>query len=60
VVFFLFSQIATNEVAIQTTSKYTLITVLNYDLYQPNGQVQDQQRANKGPQLIKDNKENNI
>ena len=38
----------TSEVASKTTSKYSIITVLNYDLYQDKGKQEGSQRASKG------------
>jgi hypothetical protein len=38
----------TNEVASRSTSKFTVITVINYDLYQSKGKVSGKQRANEG------------
>lgn len=38
----------TNEVAIRTTNKFSIITVLNYDLYQTNGKQDGEQWANGG------------
>lgn len=49
----------TGELGKQTTNKYTLITVTNYDVYQLPGQTKGKQRANKGQQLNKDNNKNN-
>lgn len=39
----------TNEIEIQTTSHYSIITVNNYDLYQPSDQQIDIQTTNKRP-----------
>lgn len=52
--------ISTNEITKLTTSKYTIFKVNNYDLYQSNNQVSNHRLTNDQPQLIKDNKENNI
>lgn len=52
--------ISTNEITKSTTSKYTIFKVNNYDLYQSNNQVSNHRLTNDQPQLIKDNKENNI
>ena len=41
--------ISTNEVASHSTTKYTLLIVNNYSLYQCGGQVKGQQRASQGP-----------
>jgi hypothetical protein len=38
----------TGEVAIKTTSKFSIITVKNYDLYQDEGKQEGKQRASKG------------
>ena len=42
----------TGEITVETTNKYTLITVVNYSKYQcpdpVEGQTEDKQRANKG------------
>ena len=40
---------STNEITIRTTSKYTVITVLNYDEYQSTNQVTNQQLTNNQP-----------
>ena len=40
---------STNEITIRTTSKYTVITVLNYDEYQNTNQVTNQQLTNNQP-----------
>ena len=39
----------TNEITKSTTSKYTIITINNYDKYQNNNQVDNQQTTNKQP-----------
>lgn len=52
--------ISTNEITKSTTSKYTIFKVNNYDLYQSNNQATNHRLTNDQPQLIKDNKENNI
>ena len=53
----------TSEVASKTTSKYSIITVLNYDLYQDNGKQEGSQRASegqaKGKQRATTNNDNN-
>ena len=55
---------STNEVAIETTSRYTLISVVSFDKYQGEGHTDGQTRgkrgANKGQQNknIKNNKNN--
>jgi len=56
---------STNEITSQPTNRYSIITVLNYDLYQDNNQQLNQQITNKQPtdnQQItttnNDNKEN--
>lgn len=40
---------STNEVAIKTTNKYSIITITNWEKYQDRGQQEGQQEANKGP-----------
>ena len=44
---------ATSEIVVQATNKYSIITVLNYNLYNPekteSDQQNDQQNANKRP-----------
>ena len=40
---------STNEITKQTTSKYTIITINNYDKYQGYNQVENQQTTNKQP-----------
>ena len=54
---------STGELAIKTTNKYTLISVVNYNKFQDvnykNGKQTDKQKANKGQQLNKYNKYNN-
>ena len=38
----------TGEVAVKSTSQYSIITVVNYDLYQDDGRQNGRQRAGKG------------
>lgn len=38
----------TNEVASESTNKYTIITINNYDKYQAEGKQEDKQAANEG------------
>ncbi len=52
---------STNEVAIETTPKFSIITIKNYDLYQQGanetaneGQAKGKRRANEGQQWKKD------
>ena len=37
---------STNEITIKTTNKYSIITIVNYDLYQQNNQEYNQQLTN--------------
>lgn len=39
----------TNELTIKATSKYTIITVVNYDKYQQDNQQNNQQKTNEQP-----------
>ena len=41
--------ISTNEITIATTNKYSVITVVNYELYQQINQVSNQQLTNNQP-----------
>lgn len=41
--------ISTNEITISTTNKYSIITVVNYELYQQVNQVSNQQLTNNQP-----------
>lgn len=54
----------TQEVASTSTSKYTIISIVNYDLYQCNGKHTGNQAANRGQsegkQRSTNNKDNNI
>lgn len=52
--------ISTNEITKYSTSKYTIITVNNYDLYQSSNKVINKQLTNNQQLLNKDNKVNNI
>ncbi len=52
---------STNEVAIKTTSKYSIVTIINYKKYQDvastwanEGQTMGKQRANEGQQYKND------
>lgn len=54
-----------NTVAIQSTSKFTIFTICNYEKYQGwaneranKGQPEGKQRANRGQQYKKEKKEN--
>ena len=49
----------TSEIAIKTTNKYTVVTVLNYDVYQPNSKQNDKQNENE-PQSNDDQYRNQI
>lgn len=40
---------STNEITIKTTNKYSIITIVNYDLYQQNNQEYNQQLTNNQP-----------
>ena len=40
---------STNEVTIKSTSRFSIITVVNYDRYQTNNQQTNQQTTNKQP-----------
>ena len=40
---------STNEVAIRSTSKFSIITIVKWSEYQDTGQQSGQQRASKGP-----------
>ena len=40
----------TNELTIKTTSKFSVITISNYDTYQPLGMVDDQQNDQQNDQ----------
>ena len=61
---------STSEITIETTSEYSIITINNWDSYQPNNQPLNQQITNEQPtnnQRVtttnkdnKENKENNI
>lgn len=48
---------STNEVTIRATPKFTIITIVNYDLYQSTDQQTDQRPTNYRPQYKKDKKE---
>ena len=53
------------NLTIKTTNKFSIITIVNWSIYQPqkngNDQQNDQQRANKGPHTItKEYKNNNL
>lgn len=56
----------TDFLAIQTTNRFSIATILNYDKYNPrvdikgqtDGQSEGKQRANRGQHLNKDNKVN--
>jgi len=50
----------TNEITIKTTSKYTEITVNNYNRYQQDNQHNNQRVTSNQPQLKKDKKDKNI
>jgi len=54
---------STNEITSQPTNRYSIITVLNYDLYQDNNQQLNQQITNKQPtdnqQITTTNNDNN-
>lgn len=41
---------STNEITITSTKKFSIITINNYDLYQQNNQVNNQQSTNNQPQ----------
>lgn len=40
---------STNEITIKSTNKYSIITIVNYDLYQQNNQEYNQQLTNNQP-----------
>jgi len=40
---------STNEITIKTTNKFSVITIVNYDLYQQNNQEANQQLTNNQP-----------
>lgn len=58
---------SSNDLNVIATNKNSLITVVNYEVYQANfengankGQTKDKQKANKGQQINKENKVNNV
>jgi len=50
---------STNDIAIKTTNKYSVISIKNWNDYQQNSQQLSQQIANKSPQLKNDKNERN-
>lgn len=52
--------ISTGEVTRQSTSKYTVFTIVNYNMYQDNQQTNQQTANNNGRKIKKDKKDKEI